>query len=126
MNFLRKIKLLNRKKTDPNKFIFTGDEKDQISKIQLYQYSADEANEFQDISLSEFDHSSLQQPISWLNIFGLSNKNDIVSFCQQRNIDNLVIQDLLYVNQRLKLKAYELYNFLTKKSKRLSASVLSI
>jgi len=126
MNFLRKIKLLNRKKTDPNKFIFTGDEKDQISKIQLYQYSADEANEFQDISLSEFDNSSLQQPISWLNIFGLSNKNDIVSFCQQRNIDNLVIQDLLYVNQRLKLKAYELYNFLTKKSKRLSASVLSI
>jgi len=125
-SYLRKIKLLNRKKTDPNKFFFTGDEKDQISKVQLYQYTPDEAKEFQDLSLSEFDPSSLQQPISWLNIFGLSNTNDIVSFCQQHKINNLVIQDLLDVNQRPKFQAYEQYNFLTIKSTVPSEKLLEV
>ena len=125
-SYLRKIKLLNRKKTDPNKFFFTGDERDQISKVQLYQYTPDKAKELQDLSLSEFDHRSLQEPISWLNIFGLSNTNDIVSFCQQHKIDNLVIQDILDVNQRPKFQAYEHYNFLTIKSTVPSEKLLEV
>ena len=116
MNYLRKIKLLNRKKTDPNKFIFTGDEKDITSKVQLYQYSPEALDELNNLALSNFDHQLLKKPISWLNIFGLSNTTDIVSFCQRQKIDNLVIQDILDVNQRPKFQAYDNYNFLTIKS----------
>ena len=126
MNYLRKIKLLNRKKTDPNKFIFTGDEKDQISKLQLYQYSPEEFDELNNLTLSNFDHQLLKKPISWLNIFGLNNTTDIVSFCQQQKIDNLVIQDILDVNQRPKFQAYDNYNFLTIKSTVPSEKLLEV
>lgn len=126
MNYFRKINLLNRKKPDPNKFVFTGAQTDEKTAIQLFEYSKEYFNEKHNISLSEIaDLTESSNPI-WLNIHGLNDTELIASLCKKQNIDNLVIQDILDVNQRPKFQDFENYCFLTIKTTAPSSEELTI
>ena len=108
--------LLNRKKTDPNKFIFTGITHTPGIDMQLYKYNSTKFQETKKLSvdnLQKFDDNSYQY---WLNIYGLSDPESIVAICKQLNIHNLVIQDVLDVNQRPKFQEFDDYCFFTIKS----------
>lgn len=119
MVFLKPIRLtstLNRKKVDPNSFIFTGHTHTVPIDIQLFTYSKDECIEKTQMSttdISAFKDGDLR---NWLNIFGLHDTNQIASICKTQDIHNLVIQDILDVNQRPKFQDYDNVSFLTLKS----------
>lgn len=116
MNYLKKMNLLNRKKPDPNKFVFTGIQFDEKIDIQLFEYSKEFINEKHNISLDEIDDFSISNYSNWLNIYGLNDTELIATLCKKQNIDNLVIQDILDVNQRPKFQDFDNYCFLTIKT----------
>lgn len=119
MNYSRnkqKTSLLNRKKTDPSKFSFTGKNTYNDISIQLFKYTKDYIIEETEISHIKLEKFFGKEFVFWLNVHGLSNTDAVVSLCQKQNIHNLVIQDILDVNQRPKFQEFEDFSFLTLKS----------
>ena len=113
---VRKISLLNRKKTDPDKFIFTGTVPIEEIDIQLFKYKKDDCIEKKNISPESIDRFQSDNYNYWLNIYGLNDPDAIASICSRHDIHNLAIQDILDVNQRPKFQEFESYSFLTIKS----------
>jgi hypothetical protein len=78
MNYLRRVIPLNRKKPDPNKFIFTGIQSEEPIDIQLFKYNKDSCIEKTEIQVSEIENFESKDYCQWLNIYGISDP-DIVA-----------------------------------------------
>ncbi len=115
-NKLKTRQLLNRKKTDPTKFIFTGSPGDKELQMQLFVYNAQSLDELTQLKTSEIPAFSDQQKIYWLNVYGLHKPDEIAELCKKQDIHSLVIQDILDVNQRPKYQEFDTFCFLTIKS----------
>jgi len=116
MDFLRPIKLLNRKKTDPAKFVYTGESSDAKTSIQRFRYTPEFVEEENNLIFSQIGDLRKQEYQQWLNIYGLSEADNVAELCKTQGVDNLVIQDILDLNQRPKFQEYDSYCFLTIKS----------
>ncbi|MDR4989277.1 MAG: magnesium/cobalt transporter CorA [Bacteroidales bacterium] len=108
--------LLNRKKTDPGTFVFTGENKNERVDIQLFKYNIEECVEIKNIKPEDIEPFTGNAHFHWLNIHGLSDTELISHICKKQNIHNLAIQDILDINQRPKFLEYETFSFLTIKS----------
>ena len=126
MDYFRKIKLLNRKKQDPNKFIYTGEQTADKTRMQLFEYSEEKIQEHEDVPLADIGELNTGTTTKWLNIYGLSETELIASLCKKQLIDNLVIQDILDINQRPKFQRFDHFCFLTIKSTVPQTSDISI
>ena len=113
---LRFLSILNRKKEDPSKFIFTGNSDINEIDIQLFKYRKEECEESKNILPDKIKAFEKNGDNYWLNIYGLNETETIASICQKQGIHSLVIQDVLDVNQRPKFQEYEDFSFLTLKS----------
>jgi magnesium transporter len=112
----RLVSVLNRKKEDPGKFIFTGTKKSDEIDIQLFEYNEKECIETKGISSDTIEKLGVHKGVHWLNIYGLNEPETIVSICEKQGIHNLAIQDILDVHQRPKFQEFENFSFLTLKS----------
>lgn len=106
---------LNRKKSDPNHFIFTGEQAIDATSMQLFTYQKAFCKEEQLSSIEQLTPFENKDK-NWLNLYGLSNVEIIQSLCEQQGIHSLAIQDILDVNQRPKFQEYDHFSFLTLKS----------
>lgn len=113
---IRKFPILNRKKTDPNKFIYTGEKKIDKIDIQLFKYDKENCSEKKGISIETIEKFGINNYCYWLNIYGLDDSEGVATICQKQGIHDLVIQDILDVNQRPKYQDFEEFSFLTLKS----------
>ena len=119
MEFLKPFKLvstLNRKKSDPNKFIFTGETTIDAMDIRIFKYNKDECIENRSISPERIKKFKSNGYNYWLDIYGLQEPETIASICEEQGIHSLVIQDILDVSQRPKFQEYDDFSFLTLKS----------
>ncbi|MBN2747005.1 MAG: magnesium/cobalt transporter CorA [Bacteroidales bacterium] len=107
--------LLNRKKRDPNSFIFTGKRHYEFD-AQLFEYSKTYVNETKNLSPNKITDLSQKPNNKWLNVHGLSPEENIVQVCRTNNIHDLAIQDILDINQRPKFQEFDGQFFLTIKS----------
>lgn len=121
---LGKKLLLNRKKVDPGKFFFTGDEPDTGIDIQLFKYNQDDCTEELNVKPETIKTFDSKAHMHWLNVYGLNEPETIASICRKHDIHHLVIQDILDVSQRPKFQEYENFAFLTLKSTVPSESVM--
>ncbi len=113
---LRKINPLNRKKSDPAKFVFTGKALHQETDIQLFRYNKTECTEDNVVNADHIPPLNDKEFMHWLNVYGLSDTKTIESICKRLNIHSLVIQDILDLNQRAKFQEFDGFSFLTIKS----------
>lgn len=112
----KKAHHLNRKKTDPDHFIFTGNEPNKVTDIQLFKYKKDVCNENTNLTPVNIEKFQSNDYNYWLNISGLNDTVAISSICNQHAIHSLAIQDILDVNQRPKYQDFDSFSFLTIKS----------
>jgi magnesium transporter len=113
---LQKVSVLNRKKTDPNNFIFTGKYSETIFDIQQFKYNKDVCIENKTIIPEQIEPFSNDNYTYWLNIHGLNQPETIANICKKQGIHSLVIQDILDVNQRPKFQEFYNFSFVTLKS----------
>lgn len=116
INPSRLVSILNRKKEDPSKFIFTGESTMEALDIQLFKYGKDECIEVKSLPTKDIRAFEKQTNNYWLNIHGLNESEVIANICETQGVHSLVIQDILDVNQRPKFQEYEHFSFLTLKS----------
>ena len=109
-------KKLNRKKTNPLNFEYTGVQYEKDIAIQLFEYNKDQLTEVKNISDSEFTNFSNLTKQYWLNIHGIHHVEIIENICKKIGIHHLAIQDILDVNQRPKFQKYDDYWFFSIKS----------
>jgi hypothetical protein len=88
------FKLLNRKKTDPNSFVFTGNQSNEDVDIQLYVYSKDSFSEFKSVKPDDVGNFDDPDRYYWLNIYGLSDSETIVRICQKLNLHHFYSVDV--------------------------------
>ena len=112
----RKIPLLNRKKSDPSEYFYTGNAPSEKINIQLFKYNKEECIELKSVLPENIEEFKQNDYNYWLNIYGLNEPETIATICNKQNIHNLVIQDILDVNQRPKFQEFENFAFLTLKS----------
>lgn len=107
---------LNRKKTDPGKYFFTGKAPKSDFDIQLFSFTRDEYIEKQGFNPDDLKSLSGNGYCNWLNVHGISQPELIAEICRKQDIHALAIQDILDVNQRPKYQDYDTFSFLTLKS----------
>ncbi len=107
---------LNRKKTDPSNYVFTGKVVKTESDIQLFSFSQSECIETKGLKPGEIQKLSGNGYCNWLNVHGISQPDLVAAICHTQEIHALAIQDILDVNQRPKYQEYEHFSFLTLKS----------
>lgn len=112
---ISKQKVLNRKKSDPSEFFFTGDNQGDFS-MQLINFNGNHFEEEKNINLENLIDIRNSDKINWLNIYGLGDISKIVDICRKQGIHDLAIQDILDVNQRPKFQEYDDHYFFTVKS----------
>ena len=109
-------KLLDRKKGNPSKPIYTGIKCVENVEIQLFEYNADRFVEDDKYDVKKFNGFSKGDTFFWLNVHGLHDVEIIETICAKLDLHNLSVQDILDVNQRPKLQVYEKHLFFTLKS----------
>ena len=113
---MREFQLLNRKQTDPGKFIFTGESVSAAVDIQQFKYNSVEISEEKHLSADAIPQYQGNHHHYWLNVHGLGNPELVESICRRQDIHSLVIQDILDVQQRPKFQEFDHFCFLTIKS----------
>jgi len=116
MDSVISTRILNRRKKDPNEFIFTGESRTGDLDIQLFRYSKEKITEATGLSPEQVQIPAKDNFRYWLNVYGIHNASGVALICKNLGVDNLTIQDILDVNQRPKFQEFENYNFFTIKS----------
>lgn len=102
------MKFKSKKSVPPETLFYTG-EHDSTTSIRHLQYNLKD--------YKEFDKKVAIDPevVDWIIVEGLSNTVTVTSLCQEYNVDNLVIEDILNVNQRNKVEVFDNYIFAVQK-----------
>lgn len=108
--------LLDRKKRDPERFIYTGMVYEEGTGIQLFKYNSNVCQETVNLVPSQTGNFEDTTYRYWLNIYGLYDTDSVVAICKKLNIHNLVTQDILDINQRPKFQEFDNFYFFTIKS----------
>lgn len=108
--------ILNRKKVNPLKPVFTGIKYVEKPGLQLFEYNKENVNENSDYDVSNFNGFAEDELQHWLNIHGIHDIDVVTLICEKLNIHSLVIQDILDIDQRPKFQEFEDYCFFTLKS----------
>jgi len=102
------MKRFSKRSVPPEYFYYTG-EHNLDTTIRHLQYNLKEFSEFREkVSLKD-------DSVDWIIVEGLSDVEAITKFCQEFEVDNLTIEDILNVNQRNKIELYETYIFAVQK-----------
>ncbi|HLR49812.1 MAG TPA: magnesium/cobalt transporter CorA [Candidatus Sphingobacterium stercoripullorum] len=117
----RKIKkpILNRRLADPNSYTYTGATTKDPSVAPSwvkYTYSSEKFLEEKSPSLAELTIKKDEATSQWVDITGISEDKELITFFENNGIHRLTIQDILDVNQRPKFQQFDSYSFLTLKT----------
>lgn len=108
--------MLNRKKVNPLKPVFTGKKYVEKPNLQLYEYNRETIDEIADYDISAFAGFQEDDRQHWLNIHGIHDVDIVTTICEKLDVHALVMQDILDINQRPKFQEFDDYCFFTLKS----------
>lgn len=109
-------KILNRKTTTPLVPVYTGENKEEKIRFQLFKYKPEEYFEDAEYSEDAIQNIPFEEYKYWLNIHGIHDIKKITNICNKLTIHPLTIQDILDINQRSKFQEYDNYWFFSIKS----------
>lgn len=110
----RRAKLKNLHQI-PGKVTYVGNKKDRHTLLEMMTYHQESAQIFKSDDFNEIMTHWNPQEITWLNIMGLSETNQIETIGKHFGIHNLVLEDIVNTRQRPKMDEYDHYIFMVLK-----------
>jgi magnesium transporter len=99
----------------PGSLIFTGEQKVENIKIDIFQYNQSMVTEKKLDNVDELKDLANNQSVLWINICGLHEIDKLEKISEIFNINSLAMEDILNVGHSPKLEDHEQYIFMISK-----------
>ncbi len=109
---MHKQKVSEKAGLPPGSLIYVGKEAPVISSIEIIDYNKDVERTLRVKTIKELGKYKKTKTVSWINITGLGNTDEIKEIGKEYGLHNLLLEDVLNTNQRAKLDEYEDHIFL--------------
>lgn len=107
-----KIKPKRAKNLSPGTVAYTGKKATTITKLDIIDYSKEHYYRFETNNIEEAFNYEDSTNITWINVNGLSNTEDIISLGTHFELHPLIQEDIVSTYQRPKIDEYEDYLFI--------------
>lgn len=104
----------NKAGLPPGTVLYTGENKNSSVDMELYSFGSNELIK-KKISVDELEEIKNNGKINWININGIHDTELLNKFGAVFEIDNLVLEDITNVNQRVKMEEWGDYLFIVLK-----------
>ncbi|HEX9827139.1 MAG TPA: magnesium/cobalt transporter CorA [Flavobacteriaceae bacterium] len=125
MKINKKKKIYKALNLPPGTMTYRGKKQSDVTVIEVINYNADTYKKSEFKSISEFLNLKNNHTISWININGLNNINEIEQLGSHYNIHPLTLEDILNTLHRPKIDEFENYLFIVFKMLYFKDEVLS-
>lgn len=98
----------------PGALVYTGDKTSKLF-IESFDYNTDYIEEKEIKNIEDVAHYKLTDSVSWININGLNNTNEIEKIGDHYGLHPLILEDIVNTSQRPKIDEYESYLFIVVK-----------
>lgn len=99
----------------PGTILYTGNKMDKEVSMELYSFDGDKISKKKIEKDERLTFLNQKGKLNWLNIDGLHDVNLINKIGEELNISPLVLEDLVNINQRVKIEVWENYIFIVLK-----------
>lgn len=107
-----KIQPKRAKNLSPGTVSYIGKKSTTVTKLDIIDYSQDNYERFETHNIQDaFDYEDATH-ITWINVHGLNNANDIVNIGNHFDLHPLIQEDIVTTNQRPKIDEYGEYLFI--------------
>ena len=113
---ISRLNIIRKKRgMPPGSLVFTGEQKVEKIKIDIFQYNQSSIVEKKIDNIEELKDLLSSQSILWINICGLHEVDKLEKIGEVFNINSLVIEDILNVGHSTKLEEHDEYIFMISK-----------
>tara|TARA_R110002073_G_scaffold300272_1_gene467520 strand:- start:4711 stop:5775 length:1065 start_codon:yes stop_codon:yes gene_type:complete len=98
----------------PGTLVYTGDKTSKLF-IESFDYNTNYVEEKEIKHIEDVAHYKLTDSVSWININGLNNINEIEKIGDHYGLHPLILEDIVNTSQRPKIDEYEGYLFIVVK-----------
>ncbi len=111
----------------PGTMVFVGERKCERTRVDIFDYNAEQLNEVQDVELSQcFEQALAENSVTWINVNGIHDLALIESLGQHFGLHPMTLEDLVNTTQRPKLEEFEYYLLIVMKMMEFERSSASI
>ncbi len=107
-----KIQPKRAKNFSPGTVNYTGKKKTTVTTLDIIDYSKEHYNRFETNNIQDAFNYEDSKNITWINVNGLSNTNDIITLGTHFELHPLIQEDIVSTYQRPKIDEYEEYLFI--------------
>ncbi len=107
-----KIQPKRAKNLSPGTVAYTGKKTTTVTKLDIIDYSKESYDRFETHNIKDAFKYEDSSHITWINVHGLSNTDDIVTLGNHFELHPLIQEDIVSTNQRPKIDEYEEYLFI--------------
>ncbi|HNP67608.1 MAG TPA: magnesium/cobalt transporter CorA [Aequorivita sp.] len=107
-----KIQPKRARNLSPGTVTYTGKKTTTVTELDIIDYSKEHYDRFETNNIQEAFTYEDSSNITWINVNGLSNTDDIVTLGNHFELHPLIQEDIVTTNQRPKIDEYEEYLFI--------------
>jgi magnesium transporter len=107
-----KIQPKRARNLSPGTVAYTGKKTTTVTELDIIDYSLDTYDRFETNNIEDVFKYEDSTRITWINVNGLSNTDDIITIGNHFELHPLIQEDIVSTNQRPKIDEYEAYLFL--------------
>ncbi|AFL82124.1 magnesium Mg(2+) and cobalt Co(2+) transport protein CorA [Aequorivita sublithincola DSM 14238] len=111
-NQTTKIQPKRARNLSPGTVTYTGKKTTTVTKLDIIDYSKEHYHRFETNDIHEAFNYEDSTNITWINVNGLSNTNDIITLGNHFELHPLIQEDIVSTYQRPKIDEYEEYLFI--------------
>lgn len=100
---MRKLRYKKGRKVNSQPLEYTGVYKDKQTEMQLFVFNEKEVDEYEKISVKEFNEKKKFELNNWLNIHGLNDVEIIKSLAEYLQLNSLIVSDILNITRGTRL-----------------------
>ncbi len=93
----------------PGALVYVGNKETEITSIEIFNYDHDYADKIASNNVEDAFNFNNQKSVTWINVNGLSNTNEIEKLGKHYNLHPLILEDIVTTDQRPKIDEYEDY-----------------
>lgn len=108
----KKIEPKKARNPSPGTVAYTGNKTTTQTQLDIVDYSKDTYSRFETNEIDEVFKYEDASHITWINVNGLSNSNDIITLGNHFDLHPLIQEDIVTTNQRPKIDEYDDYLFI--------------